>query len=287
MDVCAEHVSLKYEKKLALQDISVTMRNGLYALLGPNGSGKSSFLRVLSGIECGSEGKVLLGNKDVRENKMSLGYLPQNPGLFLDYTVENYLLFIGTLKALRPIVTRMNMDYWLDFFDLKRFSNVRIGRLSTGNQQKIGIIQALLNDPAVLILDEPTSNLDPAERRRVLRLFTKLAETKTIIYSTQVIEEVDHIAPHLLILRDGRLIYNGETERIGEKVSQEFWITKMTEERYASLGHEEELSCVKEGQFRIVENASEEKPCPDSLRIQPGLSDYYLYLTSNANARTR
>ena len=174
-----QHLNFSYHKEQILTDIDLSLEPGLYALLGPNGAGKTTFLKLLAGILKPVSGKIYYQGNNINALRQTyllhLGYLPQDLGLIPEYTVEQYLQFMASLKAVRPIVFNRRIRQWLDFFHIRQYQSVKIKSLSIGTQQKIGIIQAMLNDPDMLLLDEPNAWMDPKERANFLMVLSLIS----------------------------------------------------------------------------------------------------------------
>lgn len=217
-----QHLNFSYHKEQILTDIDLSLEPGLYALLGPNGAGKTTFLKLLAGILKPVSGEIYYQGNNINALRQTyllhLGYLPQDLGLIPEYTVEQYLQFMASLKAVRPIVFNRRIRQWLDFFHIRQYQSAKIKSLSVGTQQKIGIIQAMLNDPDMLLLDEPNAWMDPKERANFLMVLSELSKSRVIFLSSHMIEDIARIPCQILILNQHRIICNRSLAEITQEL---------------------------------------------------------------------
>jgi ABC-2 type transport system ATP-binding protein len=213
------NVVKRYHQLVAVSDISFRVEKGeVLGFLGPNGAGKSTTMRILTGFIPATSGKVTVAGFDVFERplevKRRIGYLPEVPPVYEDLDAVNYLLFVGRLKGLVGKKLRQEVDRVVETCGVKEVRTRRIGNLSKGYRQRIGLAQALLNDPDVLILDEPTIGLDPNQIAEIRSLIKRLSEMHTVILSTHILPEVVQICKRVLIIHRGRIVANDSLDRL-------------------------------------------------------------------------
>ena len=229
-----------YGSFVAVQDISFTIPEGqIVAFLGPNGAGKSTTMKILSGYLGASAGTAAIAGLDVRRDRLSmsrrLGYLPENGPLYQNMTPLELLRFFGEARGLDRLRLSDRLDYVIDRCSLREALEKPIDKLSRGNKQRVGLAQALLHDPDVLIMDEPTAGLDPNQIREFRQDIRTLGQTRTILLSTHILQEVDLIADRVLLINEGRLVFDGPPAdlRRGGSLEESF---------YALTGHDGEAS---------------------------------------------
>ena len=200
----------------ATQKVSFSVPRGqVCAFLGPNGAGKSTTMKMLTGFLAPSEGTAKIGGFDVSVDRLKaaplLGYLPENGPLYLEMTPSSLLRFMGEIRGMEPARLRDRLEYVAQQCSLRTVWGKPIGKLSKGFRQRVGMAQALLHDPQVLILDEPTSGLDPNQTHEVRLLIQKLSQTKTILLSTHILQEVKAVCGRVVLVNEGRVVYDGPT----------------------------------------------------------------------------
>ncbi|MGO0804256.1 ABC transporter ATP-binding protein, partial [Clostridioides difficile] len=193
-----ENLSKIYGKKVANDKITVTLENGVYGLLGPNGAGKSTLMKQITTLIKPDEGQILYNGEDIfkmdADYRNILGYLPQEFGVYKNFTAREFLQYIGALKGLRGKYLNSKIGELLDLVGLYDVRNKSIGKFSGGMKRRVGIAQVLLNDPKIIVLDEPTAGLDPQERARFRNLIAKMSRDKIIILSTHIISDIESVA---------------------------------------------------------------------------------------------
>lgn len=214
MELIVDRVSKHYKGKIAVDGVSITLGRGVYGLLGENGAGKTTLMRMLCGILLPTEGTVTLDgiSADKEAYRAMLGYLPQDFGYYPEFTARDFLLYFAALKGIPDAQARSRVDKLLALVSLDSVKKRRIKTLSGGMKQRLGIAQALLGDPKLLILDEPTAGLDPRERARFRNLIEKLGEDRIVLLSTHVVSDVEHVSDRVLMMKEGRLVFDGPWE---------------------------------------------------------------------------
>lgn len=236
MELVLDRVSKQYQNKIAVDRISTTLLPGVIGLLGANGAGKTTLMRMLCGILKPSSGTITFEGLDVSEEmyRDALGYLPQDFGYYPNFTGRDFLMYMSALKGIEKSTARRKCDELLKTVNLERVANKKIKTYSGGMKQRLGIAQAVLNDPKILILDEPTAGLDPKERVHFRNLIAELGKDSIVILSTHIVSDVEQIADRILMMKDGQFVYDGTLEDIGMDM-EAFYLKEFSEE---SSGYE-------------------------------------------------
>ncbi len=237
----AKGLSKYYGPFVAIENISFTISEGrIAAFLGPNGAGKSTTMKILTGFLAASEGSAAIAGLDIREERIEaskkLGYLPENGPLYLDMTPLELLNFFGEARGLEEHRLKNRIEMLAEQFALRGVLEKPIGKLSRGYRQRVGLAQALLHDPEVLIMDEPTAGLDPNQIREFRENIRELGKTKTILISTHILQEADAIADRVLVVHNGKMVFDGEVRELKESDSLEQRFYRMTDYGRASSG---------------------------------------------------
>ena len=222
MELIADRLTKQYKNKIAVDRISFRFQKGVYGLLGGNGAGKTTFMRMLCGILEPTGGEVRFDGIDVNTEayRSRLGYLPQDFGYYPDFTGIDFMLYMATLKGFGKREALKRSGELLDMVSLKDMAKKKIKTYSGGMKQRLGIAQALLNDPEILILDEPTAGLDPRERVRFRNMIGELGKESIVILSTHIVSDVEHVADFILIMKDGQMIFQGAKEDMKADLEQ-------------------------------------------------------------------
>ncbi len=233
MELVIDRVTKQYQNKIAVDRISLTLRKGVYGLLGANGAGKTTLMRMLCGILKPTGGTITLDGVDVSEEnyRAALGYLPQDFGYYPEFSGMDFLLYMAALKGLSKEQAKRKAEELLQLVTLSSVAKKKIKTYSGGMKQRLGIAQALLNDPAVLVLDEPTAGLDPKERVRFRDLIAELGKDSIVLLSTHIVSDIEHIADEILMMKGGQLIYQGVWEESNGDL-EAFYLEQFEEEAY-------------------------------------------------------
>jgi ABC-2 type transport system ATP-binding protein len=265
----AENLGKSYGSVTAVRDASFSVRPGeIVGLLGPNGAGKTSIMKILTGYHFPSKGRAVVGGYDVEKNpvevKAAVGYLPESSPVYGDFSVEEYLRFVAEARNLKPADRRGAVDRAIRECGLEKMRARTISKLSKGYRQRTGLAQAILHDPAILILDEPTAGLDPNQIMEVRRLIRQMGSEKTVILSTHILQEVEALCDRILILNEGRIAASGTRDEIASRLKggQEYALTLKSEnplnrEELARVAHVAAVESFREappeGSFFVYE----------------------------------
>ena len=228
MELVLDRLTKQYSNKIAVDRVSARLKPGVIGLIGANGAGKTTLMRMICGILKPTGGTVTFKNGsqlDVSEEMYRdiLGYLPQDFGYYPDFRGRDFLMYMAALKGLDKKTAKRKCDELLQIVNLENAADKKIKTYSGGMKQRLGIAQAVLNDPKILILDEPTAGLDPKERVRFRNLIAELGKDSIVILSTHIVSDVEHIADRILMMKDGQFIYDGECDEIGMDL-EEFYL---------------------------------------------------------------
>lgn len=273
-----------YGDKTAVNDVNLSITPGVWGLIGANGAGKTTLMRMLTGILTPTSGKVLYDGVETSalgENYRNvLGYLPQKFGFYPGFTVTDYLEYVATLKGLGRNEYRAKIDELLETLTLTDVRKKHIKKLSGGMQRRVGIAQAMLNDPDILILDEPTSGLDPGERVRFRNLLSEFAQNRIVLISTHIVSDVEFIAIRNAIMKDGKIIGVGTTDELLTAVHGKVFVTRIQQDKFAYYEKLTRIVGVKgedDGSISI-RYLADTPDIPNSQPAEPRLEDLYLWL---------
>ena len=231
MELIIDRVSKQYQNKIAVDRISLRLQKGVYGLLGENGAGKTTLMRMVCGILKPTSGSISFDNMDVstEDYRAVLGYLPQDFGYYPEFTGMDFLFYMAALKGLTKSQAKGRISELLKLVSLESDGKRKIKTYSGGMKQRLGIAQALLNDPKLLVLDEPTAGLDPKERVRFRNLIEELGKTNIVLLSTHIVSDIEHIADTVLMMKNGQMIYQGRWEE-GREDLESFYLRQFEEE---------------------------------------------------------
>lgn len=276
-------LSKAFKNKAAVRNVNVSLTHGVYGLLGENGAGKTTLMRMLCGILEPTLGTVLCDGIPIRQlggdYRMLLGYLPQDFGYYKDFTALRFLHYMAALKALPEDYARDRIGELLELVGLSAEKQNKLKTFSGGMIRRIGIAQALLNDPEILVLDEPTSGLDPGERVRFRNIISSLGKNRLVLLSTHIVPDVEYIADKILLMKDGSLIHVGDESLLLSRAAGRVWKCLVPETDVDLLDRKYIISNLRhQGQAVELRIISEERPAPDAQQTEATLEDAYLYL---------
>lgn len=282
MQLVLDRLTKQYGTKIALDRIDAVFQPGIYGLLGANGAGKTTLLRLICDILKPTLGEARLNGKNIGElgekYRAVLGYLPQEFGFYPNFTATDFLLYMASLKGLNKGYAREKAAGLLETVGLKKEQGKKIKTFSGGMKQRLGIAQALLNDPEILILDEPTAGLDPKERVRFRNFIRAYGENKIVILSTHIVTDVEHIADEILILKDGSLVKKGTENSIISEIAGCVWECRVTKQEAIHLENTFTVCNSKSEDEKIVVRViSDQKPWKTATPVPPCLEDLYMH----------
>lgn len=290
-ELFVESVGYRYSGgHVAVSDLSLKLGPGILGLLGPNGAGKSTLMRILATLARPTSGKVTWNGADIAADpnplRAALGYLPQDFGVYAALSAREFLAFLAAVKGLAGAAARERVDDCLSLVGLNDAADRRLGEFSGGMRQRVGIAQALLNDPALLIVDEPTVGLDPEERMRFRHLLTDLAGRRLVILSTHIVSDVEASATALAVMSGGRLRFHGTPEQLLAQADGHVWEWTLAPEQLAHV-RQQFVVCASlrrpDGiRVRVV---SAESPHAEAQAVAPTLEDAYTRLLGTGAER--
>lgn len=286
MELIIQNLTKRYKDKLAVDNVSLEITPGVWGLLGANGAGKTTLMRMIAGILSPTEGRIYYDGIKIGDMGAAyrdiFGYLPQTFGFYPEFKVSDYLQYMGGLKGLSKKACGRKIEELLHRLTLEEVRNKQVRKLSGGMQRRVGIAQALLNDPEILILDEPTSGLDPGERIRFRTLLSEFAKNRIVVISTHIVPDVEYIATCNAVMKDGKIIDVGTTEELVKMVKGKVWEAKLDPQEWAA--REGEINTVnvrnEESGMISVRYLSEHPRIAGSKETAPRLEDLYLWLFS-------
>lgn len=282
MELSLNSLTKKYDTLTAVKELNLTMTSGIYGLLGVNGAGKTTLMRMICTLIRPSQGNITFDGKDIFEMegayRRQLGYLPQDFGYYPDLTVFDYLMYIAAIKGLRPAFARSRINTLLDQVGLKKSSRTKMRKLSGGMLRRVGIAQAMLNDPKILILDEPTAGLDPNERIRFRNLISELADDRLVLLSTHIVSDVEFIANEIILMNKGQFFFTGTAESIISSIGKKVWsceVSRQEVDKYLKCYLVANVKTAPQGaELRIL---SDHPPVPEAIQEQATLEDAFLF----------
>jgi ABC-2 type transport system ATP-binding protein len=286
MNLSIESVSKKYARsQWGLRNLQLELRPGVLGLLGPNGAGKSTLMRILATVTRATEGRVLWNEIDIAKSpdplRSVLGYLPQDFGVYPHLTAVEFLEYLAAAKGLDARTARQRIDDLLDVVNLAEARNRPLGGFSGGMKQRVGIAQALLNDPELLIVDEPTAGLDPEERVRFRNLLSELSGERIVILSTHIVSDIEAVATDIAVLNSGLLLAHAAPEEMLRTVEGKVWDLLVASGDLPSLRRRFQISSsVRRSDGVQIRVVSAEKPAAAAVPAAPSLEDAYLHCIS-------
>lgn len=281
MELKIENLYKSYKNKEALKNINIIMNAGTYGLLGENGAGKSTLMKILTTIDFQTKGKITFNGDDIVEldeiYREVIGYMPQDYNVFSSFTATDFLEYMGTLKGLSKEELNKKIPEVLEFVNLSHVANKKVKSFSGGMKRRVGIAQAILNDPKILILDEPTAGLDPKERIRFSNIISEMSEDKIVILSTHILSDIEAIANDLIIIRQGEVVEADNIDNLVEKVKGKVWEVLVDKDMFNKLSAERKIIHRKqEGKSILARYVGEKYQGIENKAVEPTLEDYYV-----------
>lgn len=286
MALTIERLTKQYENKIAVDRISCILTKGVYGLLGANGAGKTTFIRMLCGVLKPTNGEMKFNGIDVshEDYRDILGYLPQNFGYYPEFTAIEFLCYMASLKGLTKQRAKAKAIELLELVSLSEVAKKKIKTFSGGMRQRLGIAQAMLNNPKILILDEPTAGLDPKERIRFRNLISQLGKDRIVLLSTHIVSDVENIASTILVMKKGQLVHSGPLDEIIKVIEGKVWECSVDEQMAEGLMESYPIINIRQESPQVfLRLVCEEKPCETARSVQANLEDLYMYYFSEVN----
>ena len=282
MELLLDRLTKQYGSKIAVDCVSATLKPGVYGLLGANGAGKTTLMRMLCAILESTSGEVLLNGKEITslgaDYRNVLGYLPQDFGYYPNYTAMEFLMYVAALKGIPKDMAKKRANELLEVVGLSNVANKKVKTFSGGMKQRVEIAQALLNNPGILILDEPTAGLDPKERVRFRNLLSEYAGDKIVILSTHIVSDVEAIADEVLLMKKGKFVLQGTVQKLTEKANGKVWeLTVSPSEARKWQARTTVANLRHEGKDMVLRIVSDNMPSKQAVPCEATLEDLYLY----------
>ena len=283
MELKIQDLCKSYGKKKALWNFTTEFENGIYGILGPNGAGKSTLMNILTDNLLRDSGSVLYDGEEILNLGASyreiMGYMPQQQQLYDSFTVNHFISYMGTLRGMNKKEIKKRMEELLPLLNLSEVRRKKIKELSGGMKQRVLLLQALLDDPQILILDEPTAGLDPKERIRIRNLISDLSGDKIVLIATHVVSDIEFISKEIVLMKNGRIVDKNCPEALQKKIAGKVFEIRITQDELPQVKKEFEISNLFRTDGEIVVRIISEQ-CPKKYRwaeVMPTLEDVYLY----------
>ena len=282
MELTLQNITKKYERVLVLNDISLTLKPGIYGLLGANGAGKTTLFRIICRLMEPTHGSIKFNGKNVNQQaeayRTNLGFLPQDFSYYPDFTGMRFMLYIAALKGLNNTVAKKRSLELLKQVGLEEMKDIKIRKYSGGMKQRLGIAQAMLNNPQILILDEPTVGLDPKERVKFRKLISSFANNKIVILSTHIVADVEYIADEIIVLKKGMILNKDTTDILLKEIQNHVWECFVNMDQINLF---EDKFIVSNRKYTengaVLRIVSTNQPALNAKKVEPSLEDLYLY----------
>ena len=291
MELQMVNVTRKFGVFCAVDNLNLTINSGVYGLLGVNGAGKTTLMRMICTLLPPTSGQILCDGKDIfkmdGEYRNLLGYLPQEFGFYPDFTVKDYLMYIASLKGIRPMVAGKRVKELLDQVGLTKAANKKMKKLSGGMKRRAGIAQAMLNNPKILILDEPTVGLDPTERVRFRNLISELSKERIVILSTHIVSDIEYIANEIWLMKEGQIVQQGNLDDMLASMQDNVYACEVSQVDATKIMKQFKVSNMKSEkgmvELRII---ADRPPIPEACVVEPTLEDVFLYYFGEKGGET-
>ncbi len=283
MELKISNLRKEFKGTAVVDDVSCTLTTGVYGLLGVNGAGKTTLMRMLCTLLKPTGGSITWDGKDIFEldgaYRKQLGYLPQDFGYYPDFTVYDYLMYVASIKGLRPATARQRTERLLGQVGMGKEKKKKMKKLSGGMKRRVGIAQAMLNNPSILILDEPTAGLDPNERIRFRNLISDLAMERLVLLSTHIVSDIEYIANEILLMKDGKICVSGTSGELTASIKGRVWSMTASGKEAEGYRRAYKVANMKampggEINLRIL---SPQKPCEGAKAEAATLEDVFLH----------
>lgn len=282
MELSVDRLTKQYGRKIAVDCVSMVLKPGVYGLLGENGAGKTTLMRMLCAILESTAGEVFLDGREITsmgaDYRDLLGYLPQDFGYYPNYTAKEFLLYMAALKGIPRSMAGKRTKELLEVVGLGEAASKKVKTFSGGMKQRVGIAQALLNQPKILILDEPTAGLDPKERVRFRNLISDYAADRIVILSTHIVSDIEAIADEVLLMKKGKLVSQGTVSELTKQAEGRVWELTVTPAEAKIWQEKAAVANLRhEGEQVVLRILSDNKPAEEAVSCGATLEDLYLY----------
>ncbi|QUH18619.1 ABC transporter ATP-binding protein [Alkaliphilus sp. B6464] len=287
-----KNLTKTYGRKKANDNITITLENGVYGLLGPNGAGKTTIMKQITTLTEPSEGEIIYNGENIKrlddKYRDLVGYLPQEFGVYKNFSAKQFLQYVGALKGLTGKNATEKIEELLKLVGLYEVRNKAVGKFSGGMKRRVGIAQALLNDPKILVLDEPTAGLDPQERARFRNLISQISKDKIIILSTHIISDIESIAKETIMIKDGAILMEGNHRDILSAMEGKVYSIKSTSENEVNeIQNNYKVVNIQRGiddvELRIISDKM--PPYKEIEAVEPKFEDVYMFYFDLENTR--
>ena len=290
MKLHIDRIKKSYKSTLALDGFDAELEPGIHALLGPNGSGKSTLINIITDNLKADSGKIIYtDNTGHTENvvhmgvrfREKIGFMPQYPGLYPNFTVERFMWYMAALKGLEKEDAKKQITEILAAVELDDVPRRKIGALSGGMKQRLTLAQAVLGNPEILILDEPTAGLDPKQRIAIRNYIAKIAFNKIVLIATHVVSDIEFIARDIIMLKKGVIVDNAPPHELTKKIERKVWLVLCAEAQVQALQEQFRVTNIArddESGDVLLRILADEKPVEHAWNVAPTLEDYYLYV---------
>ena len=283
MELIINNLTKTYGDHLALNKVSMKLDNGIYGLLGPNGAGKSTLISLLTDTVARESGEILYNGEDILklgvEYRKALGYMPQQQGFYEDFSATAFLMYMAQLKGMKKKEAKEKVEELLEVVNLSNYAHKKVGTFSGGMKQRVLLAQALLNNPKVLILDEPTAGLDPKERIHIRNFISKIASEKIVLLATHIVSDIESIAKEILLLKNGELLGQEEPGKLLEKIKEKVFEIEVPKEELETVQGKFKISNLSYTPNGVKVKIVSDKPIEEYQWVQAraNLEDVYLY----------
>lgn len=289
MEFSVKGITKSFAKKEVLKGINFKLTPGIYGLVGTNGAGKTTLMQILTGLIPMDDGEILLNGMRINPRDASfskkISYLPQETPIYKNFSIHKFLMYLATLKGVQKDHRLTRVNQVLAQVNLTDNANSLLKSLSGGMKRRVGIAQLLLDEPDILIIDEPTTGLDPKERMRFHNLLSSIAHEKIIILSTHIMSDISFIAKEILLMKDGEIIKNGTPKHLLEELNEKVWSVEVSASELVEVEAEFKTGSVKQSENNLhrVRILSTHKPYEKAEQDIPELEDLYLYYLDGEN----
>lgn len=292
MELSIKNISKQFGRKRVLNNISLNLKNGVYGLLGDNGAGKSTLMRIMTTVLKPSRGEIFVNGENIVDLGDSyrnlLGYMPQEFAVYPTLTARTFLEYMGSLKGIEGKLLAKKIDEVLEFVNLKDVENKRVVTFSGGMKRRVGIAQAIINNPKIIILDEPTAGLDPQERIRFLNILGDMGQDKIIILSTHIVSEIEAISKDVIVMKKGELIETGNIDELIETMDGKVWESILKQRDLKLIPNENPIIRMKRMDEGIkIRYVGEKIEGFKNNNLSPTLEDYYVFNNKIKNGESK